>query len=221
MYKSSSTSESAKGGGYTKPKPRRSTGATVYNNEDSRFLDERYNANQSESAQGLHKNQMHFLRAAALTAAKSTMAQRHGCVATHGNRIISMGYNYRRSNAPPPPPAKNKTLSSPPSPCFLTIDDDESRATRKCDVHTQACWSLHAEVSAVNSLRKQKQSYLKKCDVYVVRLRPNSVNKKCGLVDNNQHQLHESKPCNACQGVLKRLGIRRVFYSTDFTVVSP
>ena len=167
MYKykssSSSSSEETARGGYTKP--RRSTGAAEKTrNEDSRFLDERYNANQSECAQGLHKNQMQFLRAAALTAAKSTMAQRHGCVATHGNRIISMGYNYRRSNAPPPPP-KKKTLSSPhsPSPCFLTIDENN-------DAHTQACWSLHAEVSAVNALRKQKQSFLKKCDVYVVRL---------------------------------------------------
>lgn len=59
---------------------------------------------------------------------------------------------------------------------------------------------MHAEVRAV--LNKPR-SATEGCDIYVVRL------------SSDGKSLRMAKPCAMCQEVLKRAGIRRVFYSTN------
>ncbi len=58
---------------------------------------------------------------------------------------------------------------------------------------------LHAEMSAV---LRCAESVMEGAEVIVVRIKHSG---KPGL----------AKPCGACQGILKRFGVRRVFYTTN------
>ena len=58
---------------------------------------------------------------------------------------------------------------------------------------------LHAEMSA---LLRCPDAIVEGAEVVVARLKPSG---KPGL----------AKPCEACQGILKRFGVRRVFYTTN------
>lgn len=62
--------------------------------------------------------------------------------------------------------------------------------------------SLHAEIACLNALRYQDINY-KDLELYIVRVRR----------DGN---LGLARPCVACSQFIKDLGIRHVFYSTNY-----
>lgn len=69
--------------------------------------------------------------------------------------------------------------------------------------------SIHAEVDAINQLRKilngKDKTFIQKCKLYVVRIGAKSMN----------YPLKESKPCQHCTSVITRIGIPYVYYSTQ------
>ena len=65
--------------------------------------------------------------------------------------------------------------------------------------------SVHAEINAINKV-KNKHYLLKDCDLYIVRIGPDSL-------DN---VLKYSKPCPNCTRCILHYKIRRVFYSTNY-----
>ena len=69
--------------------------------------------------------------------------------------------------------------------------------------------SIHAEVNAINQLRKimntKDKTFIQKCKLYVVRIGSKSMN----------YPLKQSKPCEHCTKVILRVGIPFVYYSTQ------
>lgn len=95
----------------------------------------------------------------------------------HKNRVISVGVNSYKSSP------LQKKFGSNPDRIFL-----------------------HAEINAIkNSLRYVDVDFLKKCELYICRLK-------------NTNELGLSKPCDGCQRAIISFGLRRVFYTTDFDV---
>jgi len=70
--------------------------------------------------------------------------------------------------------------------------------------------SIHAEVSAINQLRKlmrtnKEKNYIQNCKLYVVRVGSPNMN----------FPLKNSKPCLHCEQSIYKIGIPIVYYSTD------
>lgn len=61
-------------------------------------------------------------------------------------------------------------------------------------------WSIHAEMNALQGLPR---SVTRGADMYVVR------------VSKKNHEYMNSKPCKICSSLIKKAGIRNVYYSTD------
>lgn len=66
-------------------------------------------------------------------------------------------------------------------------------------------FSVHAEVDALLKIRKLGRHVLSQCDLIVVRIAPSSM----------EHAMKLSMPCCKCRPFIERLGIRRVYYSTN------
>ena len=66
-------------------------------------------------------------------------------------------------------------------------------------------WSVHSEVAALMSLKKQHRhkKVLENATMVVVRLGPPSC----------PEELKNSKPCDRCRQAILKAGIKRVFYS--------
>jgi len=73
--------------------------------------------------------------------------------------------------------------------------------------HYRHAWSVHAEVAAIMQLRGKSPSFLRDCDMYVVRI---GRRHSCPT-----HPLRLSKPCANCEALIRERGIRRVFYSIN------
>ena len=68
-------------------------------------------------------------------------------------------------------------------------------------------YSIHAEISAIASLKGKKlKTILPECELYVVRIGPNDYN----------NMLKYSKPCCNCQQAINKFGIKKAFYSTNY-----
>jgi deoxycytidylate deaminase len=63
-------------------------------------------------------------------------------------------------------------------------------------------YSIHAEVDAINKVKKIK-NILKESDLYIVR------------INSNNNSLRESYPCNSCAEVIVDHNIRNIYYSVD------
>lgn len=61
-------------------------------------------------------------------------------------------------------------------------------------------WSIHAEMNVLNGLPK---CVTRGADLYVVR------------VSKKNHQFMNSKPCKICSSLIRKAGIKNVYYSTD------
>ena len=74
----------------------------------------------------------------------------------------------------------------------------------KCN-HMNSNFSIHAEVSAISQMFHNKK-LLELCDIYVVRIAPES----------HDNCLKNSKPCNSCSRFIKKYNIRNIYYSTNY-----
>lgn len=66
-------------------------------------------------------------------------------------------------------------------------------------------YSVHAEVDAIRRAGKKYKYLLPRSDLYVVRV-------ACAEFERC---FKYSKPCSTCQKFIRKLGIKRVFYSTN------
>ena len=99
---------------------------------------------------------------------------------------------------------KNKIISSSPNklkthPLQKVYD---SYREFNCRSEPRNMHSIHAEIACLNALRYQNINY-KEIELYIVRVRR----------DGN---LGMARPCVACSQYIKSLGIRKIFYSTNF-----
>ena len=65
--------------------------------------------------------------------------------------------------------------------------------------------STHAEVNAIQKIIKDNDIDWSKCTIYVARVLKNG---KTAM----------SRPCNSCMQLMKSLGVKNVYYTTDFGV---
>jgi len=70
-----------------------------------------------------------------------------------------------------------------------------------------ADYSIHAEVSAIKSIKGKLKSQLSECELYVVRIGPNKFN----------NPLKYSRPCCHCQNTILKNNIKKAFYSTNYS----
>ena len=95
--------------------------------------------------------------------------------------------------------------------CVIVYNNKEIIAQgmnqQECDM--KEVDSIHAEVDAINQLRKmmngKDKTFIQKCKLYVVRIGSKNMN----------YPLKESKPCEHCTKVIQRVGIPCVYYSTQ------
>jgi deoxycytidylate deaminase len=89
--------------------------------------------------------------------------------------------------------------------CIIVASDD-SIVSEGYNHHRKAMshrFSIHAEVAALQKVKRCKTKKLAYCEMYVVRLGP------------SMERLKYSKPCDDCVKEITRAGIRRVYYSTS------
>ena len=68
-------------------------------------------------------------------------------------------------------------------------------------------FSIHAEVDAINKAKKVlTKSEFKNCKIFVVRIGQDSMN----------NPLKYSKPCPSCMKLINNIGIKQIFYTTNF-----
>lgn len=91
--------------------------------------------------------------------------------------------------------------------CVIVLDD-EVIATGYNHFFTHYChkFSIHAEVDALMKVKKRWRHLLPTCELYVVRVGPPSMD--CCF--------KYSRPCDECTRCITKMGLRKVFYSTNF-----
>lgn len=67
-------------------------------------------------------------------------------------------------------------------------------------------YSMHAEVAAIQSLRRKNRVNADELTMIVVRV---------GCTSGNECYTKFSKPCKNCQKEIEKVGIKRIFYSTN------
>jgi deoxycytidylate deaminase len=67
-------------------------------------------------------------------------------------------------------------------------------------------YSIHAEINALTSVKKNHKHLLPECELYVVRIGPDKFN----------NPLKYSKPCFNCQNSIIKCNIKKTFYSTNY-----
>ncbi len=72
--------------------------------------------------------------------------------------------------------------------------------------HMSHKYSLHAEMHAIHKTKKKYKHLLPECELYVVRIAGKNLN-NC---------LKYSKPCEDCSCEIKKCGIPKVYYSTNY-----
>ena len=75
----------------------------------------------------------------------------------------------------------------------------------KSKTYYNHAFSIHAESDTIHRCRKKYKDIFSDVELYVVRIGPDSL-------DNC---LKYSKPCDNCQKLICRFGIKRIFYSTN------
>ena len=65
--------------------------------------------------------------------------------------------------------------------------------------------SMHAEKAAISKINKKYKGILSECDIYVVRVGPDSL----------ENPLKYSRPCLECESTIIKYNIKNVYYSTS------
>lgn len=120
--------------------------------------------------------QRKYIEKCLILARKSNLTQKHGCVLVKNKRIISSGYNFKIQEA------------------FIQKQDNIAKKT---------IFSVHAEISTIKKVKNQN---LSECDMYIVRLGPES--QTCNHVKY-------SHPCKVCHSYIQKFNIRKVYYSVN------
>ena len=128
-----------------------------------------------------------MFEAAKKEAEKSDFDRFHvGAVITYGHRIIGRGHNSDKTH---PLQEHYNTL-------YRTFNNDSSGVIKH---------SIHAEIKAISSIPFVigKEIDFNKASIYVYRI--------C-----KKKPYGNSRPCSACMAAIKDLGIRNVYYTSDF-----
>ena len=120
-----------------------------------------------------------FIQEAIIEAKKCNMSKKHGCVIVHRTRIISRGHNSQKWCS---------TLDSP-CPVLGTV-------------------SLHAEVAAINNMKKNMAN-VDNIIMYVVRINNTDFKRDDDLIGTMN-----SKPCVNCMRCIEYHKIKKVFFTT-------
>lgn len=95
--------------------------------------------------------------------------------------------------------------------CVIVYNNKEiiAQGINQYECNMKEVESIHAEVNAINQLRKmmytKDKAFIQKCKLYVVRIGSKSMN----------YPLKQSKPCEHCTKVILKVGIPFVYYSTQ------
>lgn len=88
--------------------------------------------------------------------------------------------------------------------CVVVLNDEIiSVGFNHTHVHLYHKYSLHAEVDALRKIKRNVD--LSNAELYVVRIGP----------DSKGSPLRMSKPCLACQNIIIKSKVRKVYYSLD------
>lgn len=90
--------------------------------------------------------------------------------------------------------------------CLIVNRNGEVLAEGYNSVNMHMChmYSVHAEVSCLNKVKKNKR-LLNDCEMYVVRIG----------TDNMGCPLKYSRPCPECTKAIVKSGIKKIYYSTS------
>ena len=90
----------------------------------------------------------------------------------------------------------------------VIVHDDTILASGFNYIHKHLChkYSIHSEVEAISKIKKRLRPLLPSCEMYVVRIAPKSM-------DNC---LKYSKPCKDCTTLIEKVGIGKVYYSSNY-----
>ena len=85
---------------------------------------------------------------------------------------------------------------------ILSVGFNKRKKNKFIDIHARhpGC-TTHAECAAILKVRKKID--LTGCKIYVARLK------------KNDHTLGNSKPCEMCQEIIKKHGIKKVYYTVE------
>jgi len=75
---------------------------------------------------------------------------------------------------------------------------------KKSDMFEQI-YSIHAEMDAISKLASRSKGYTNDCDMYVYRIGTDLCSNPTKL----------SKPCKRCEDAIRKVGIKRVYYSIE------
>ena len=109
--------------------------------------------------------------------------------------------------------AKRSTMESKHGCVIINSKAQNKLVAASCNEHIanqedRSVFSIHAEVNALAQLLRIKShnnTFFEHCVAFVARVGPPSSNFKVRM----------SKPCQNCQKMLRKLGIRKVFYTID------
>lgn len=123
------------------------------------------------------KDRTYFNAAKAISTMSDFPRVHIGCVVTDGHRIISSGFNTRRTH-----------------PIQKILNKERFNA--------ETPHSLHSESMALIPLINKKNINWKKCNVYIYRELKNGEMGMC-------------RPCPSCEKLIRDLGIKHIFYTTQ------
>ncbi len=91
--------------------------------------------------------------------------------------------------------------------CVLVLGDEIiSTGYNQYIEHFCHKFSIHAEVDALVKVKKRLRPLLPSCELYVVRIGPKSM----------EGCLKYSRPCPDCARWIRKMGIGKVYYSTNY-----
>jgi len=92
--------------------------------------------------------------------------------------------------------------------CVIVLDDEVlSMGHNYHSTHMYHTFSIHAEVDAINKINKKKYKHMfPRMELYVVRIGTGQF----------QGTLKYSKPCEGCQNAIKKYGICKIYYSSNY-----
>jgi deoxycytidylate deaminase len=129
---------------------------------------------------------IHYINIAKEVAKLSNYPKYHlGCIAVYNNTIISSGYNSNKSHP---------------------LQDRLSQKYHPDYNNPQFVSKLHAEISCLSKIYKNKKIKWCKVKLYIARINDS---------ENHDDKTLLAKPCIVCMNFIKNIGIKEVYYTTN------